>query len=143
MKTHLYMIDSLTHDERFSFQGVDYHKYVFLTVEIEIAFGDKIKIGEKTYCSCQGKRDGEDYYLGVYEYKMKDDDEIDTEYEDEITCPACGNKTGDSWESSESDDNYECEQCGSVFSYEREVEVSYSSSLVKKNDVFVELEADV
>jgi len=51
-----------------------------------------------------------------------------------ITCPQCGSEDRDSWEASDSDDEHYCDTCGSVFSYERNVEVTYSSSVIERND---------
>jgi len=51
-----------------------------------------------------------------------------------ITCPHCGHEDSDSWEASDSDDEHYCDTCGSVFSYERYVEVTYSSSVIERND---------
>lgn len=51
-----------------------------------------------------------------------------------ITCPHCGTEEADSWEASDSDDNYDCGTCGSVFSYERNTEVTYSSSVIERNE---------
>jgi len=49
---------------------------------------------------------------------------------DEITCPWCGYEDGNSGECDDSDDEYECGQCGGIFSYERDVIVTYSSERV-------------
>ena len=51
-----------------------------------------------------------------------------------ITCPHCGSEDSDSWEASDSDDESHCETCGSVFSYARNMEVTYSSSIIERND---------
>lgn len=48
-----------------------------------------------------------------------------------ITCPYCGDENQDSWELSQNSDDYECENCGAIMWYEREIEVSYSSKLIK------------
>ena len=53
---------------------------------------------------------------------------------DNITCPNCGHEDRDSWEASDSDDEKYCETCGSVFSYERNVSVTYSSSIIERNE---------
>ena len=50
-----------------------------------------------------------------------------------ITCPHCGSEDSDSWEASDSDDERDCDTCGSTFSYAREFEVTYSSSIVTRN----------
>mgnify|MGYP000468061035 CR=1 FL=1 len=56
-----------------------------------------------------------------------------------ITCPHCGYENIDSWEASDSDDEHYCGTCGSVFSYERNVEVTYSSSVIERNDSVLKL----
>ncbi len=60
-------------------------------------------------------------------------------YTDEIECPHCQYKNSDSWECSDSEDNEECGNCGSIFSYVREVSVTYSSKIVDRNDGVLEL----
>lgn len=45
----------------------------------------------------------------------------------EIVCPWCGYEHSDSWECADSDDEFECAECGKPFSYTREVEVTYTS----------------
>lgn len=49
------------------------------------------------------------------------------EHTREITCPWCGYEYHDSWEDSDENEEEECPDCGGVFSYTREVEVTYSS----------------
>ncbi|WP_027399830.1 hypothetical protein [Anaerovorax odorimutans] len=52
-------------------------------------------------------------------------------YKHNITCPCCGYEDRDSWECEDSNDEYECGQCGATIEYERIVTVEYSSELVK------------
>jgi len=52
------------------------------------------------------------------------------EHTDEITCPWCGYEDQNSGECPDDDDQNECGNCGGIFSYEREVTVTYSSSRV-------------
>lgn len=52
---------------------------------------------------------------------------IDTSGTDHLVCPYCGYVDQDSWELSDSDDEYECPKCGKVFAYEREYILSYTS----------------
>lgn len=52
---------------------------------------------------------------------------------DEITCPWCGYEQMDSYEMSDSDDECECGNCEKIFSYERHIEVTYSSSRVEED----------
>ncbi|GGN64422.1 hypothetical protein [Oceanobacillus indicireducens] len=59
--------------------------------------------------------------------------EEEPEWTDEITCPWCGYELGDSWELADSDDECECNNCDKIFSYERHIEVTYSSSRVEED----------
>lgn len=59
------------------------------------------------------------------------------DYTTEITCPYCGYTIDDSWECSDKDDNYECPGCMSHFSYERNVEVTYTSYPKQKKDATI------
>ena len=49
---------------------------------------------------------------------------------DKITCPWCGYEDRNSGECADSDDEHECGECGGIFSYERDVIVTYSSERV-------------
>lgn len=51
----------------------------------------------------------------------------DCKYKSEITCPFCETEKGDSWECGDSGDEV-CDDCGKEFHFERDVEVTYSSS---------------
>lgn len=60
-------------------------------------------------------------------------EEFDTWYTENIVCPYCGYVNDDSWEiASDYDDAYECEECGKTFSWERIIDVSYTSHKVDK-----------
>lgn len=52
----------------------------------------------------------------------------DTDHEYEITCPWCGYVHHDSWEYSDSDDDFECSDCENKFVMVREIEITYSTS---------------
>lgn len=52
------------------------------------------------------------------------------EYTDNITCPWCGYGDEDSGECDDEDDEHECGSCGGIFSYTRNVSVTYSSERV-------------
>lgn len=60
--------------------------------------------------------------------KMK---EIDSFCTSEIVCPYCGHTFQDSWEYEDSDDECYCDECNKTFTYERYVQVTYTSY---KND---------
>jgi predicted RNA-binding Zn-ribbon protein involved in translation (DUF1610 family) len=64
-----------------------------------------------------------------YDPEVIVDDE--TFMEPEIVCPMCGYKENDSWEYDDSGD-FHCPNCGSVSEYQREVEVTYTTTLKKK-----------
>lgn len=58
--------------------------------------------------------------------------EIDYKYEDKITCPYCGYKDEDSWETAEGltdgqDSDTECGNCGKRFDFSVHIEITYSS----------------
>lgn len=61
---------------------------------------------------------------------MKDNEEIDHEFTDEIVCPHCGKEMMDSWEWSEYGEE-DCGDCGKRFSYERIVTVDYSTQKIE------------
>lgn len=63
------------------------------------------------------------------------DNQIETCFERNVTCPYCSGEDRDSWELYDSDDEYECKHCGAILSYEREVLVEYSATLVKKPEI--------
>ena len=46
---------------------------------------------------------------------------------DNLICPWCGYENINSWELSDGEDDYECPACGEVFTYERVVDVHYTS----------------
>jgi len=50
------------------------------------------------------------------------------EGKDYVTCPYCGYEDHDSCELGDRDDDHECPRCGELFSYERFVNVSYTST---------------
>jgi DNA-directed RNA polymerase subunit RPC12/RpoP len=60
----------------------------------------------------------------IEEFQAKEED---TDFEDEITCPYCGDKNGDSWEVSEDSGEDTCGNCGNEFHFERDITVTYST----------------
>jgi len=57
--------------------------------------------------------------------------DIDHEYTREIVCPGCGDELGDSWELSDDDGDEQCGECGITFTWERHVEVTYSTDFAQ------------
>ena len=64
-----------------------------------------------------------------------DIEDIDCDFTNDITCPCCGHKLINSWEASDSSDDEICENCHSKYSYERNLEVTYSSVKVEKAEL--------
>jgi len=97
-----------------------------------IEMGDVLIIKDVAYTvsSMSGKGD---IYYAAYVEKLKNQDVFlhneepeKQNYTSEITCPYCGYER-ESWEMDDEEDDYECGNCGSTFSYQREVSVSYCS----------------
>lgn len=108
----------------------------------EIEMGEPLIINNVAYTICSLSGKGNKFQIAyveriknqsVFVYGEEPKEQYGT---DNITCPYCGYET-DSWESNESDEHYECANCGSYFSYEREVSVSYYSSPIEKNEPLV------
>lgn len=117
--------------ETFS-NGFDENKVeTLLTTEDPVECGLVFNFNGKTYCVCSVNRSRD--FAQIEEIKIHEGE--DKDFEDEITCPYCGYACSDSYEYSESEDDHECGQCGGVFSYERYVEVSYSSKPVKAPEI--------
>lgn len=109
----------------------------------EIEMGELLIINNVAYTICSLSGKGNKFQIAYVE-KVKnqlvfvDGEDPEEQYgTDNITCPYCGYEDEDSWEADESDDHYECPNCGSYFSYEREVSVSYYSSPIEKNEPLV------
>ena len=60
------------------------------------------------------------------------DEQIDTDYTDEMVCPYCGAEIGDSWEiePDKEDGAYECDSCGKTFGWSRIIVVNYTTRKV-------------
>jgi hypothetical protein len=94
--------------------------------------GDVLEFGGKRWTVGMTSAD----YCTVTEIPMREVEEDAEEcYEDEITCPYCGYKDDNSFERGESEGEHECGRCSAVFSFEREVSVTYSTKLVKMPEV--------
>lgn len=109
----------------------------------EIEIGELLIINNVAYTICSLSGKGNKFQI-VYVERVKnqsvfvDGEDPEEQYgTDNITCPYCGYENADSWESDESDDYYECPKCGSFFSYESEVSVSYYSRPIEKSKPLV------
>ena len=70
---------------------------------------------------------------------MKEDEEAEELFaEDEVTCPYCGH-TEESFELDDFEDEHICPYCGSVFSYQREISVTYNMQPIRVNKDIIEL----
>lgn len=111
-----------------------------LTTNEEINMGDVLIINSTAYTvSSRGGRGN--VYTWCLVDKIKNQqvfsgnkDASDINYTSEIVCPFCGNEVGDSWEM-EGEEDYECGNCQSHFSYQRHVTVEYCSQPLKKSEV--------
>lgn len=61
---------------------------------------------------------------------MSEPSELDCMYEDEPVCPHCGKRHQDAFEWRDSG-RRDCDRCGKPFTWERNVEVTYSTEKVK------------
>lgn len=109
----------------------------------EIEMGELLIINNVAYTICSLSGKGNKFQIAYVESVKNqsvfvDGEDPEEQYgTDNIICPYCGYENEDSWEADESDEHYECPNCGSYFSYEREVSVSYYSSPVEKNEPLV------
>jgi transcription elongation factor Elf1 len=58
---------------------------------------------------------------------------IDHEYTDNIVCPYCGHEHIDSWEYDCNDAEAYCGGCGEEFSYERIIQINYTTRKLKQS----------
>lgn len=63
----------------------------------------------------------------------------DTQY---IKCPYCGYEDCDSWEAGDSSDSNKCGRCGLLFSYDRYVEITYTSNPIEQKINIINIEED-
>lgn len=59
------------------------------------------------------------------------EDIIDHEFTNNAVCPYCGYVDKDSWELSDNDDETQCASCDKVYSYKRNVSITYSTKKMK------------
>jgi DNA-directed RNA polymerase subunit RPC12/RpoP len=105
-------------------------------LEDEVKFESGIiKIDDKFYRVCH--QNFKLNFISVEEIKEPSFEET-SHNDDEIVCPNCGSEFSDSWEYSDSG-TIECCACGSDVFYEREISVSYNSSVARANKNIKEL----
>lgn len=67
---------------------------------------------------------------------LKENEEVETDNEDEIVCPYCGNRMqdDDGYFAQQGDGEYECDECGKTFNFTANIEVTYSTSRKEDED---------
>lgn len=105
-------------------------RFFLLKMDKDLSFGTVLKFDGKYYGLCS--KDAGNNLIIVRECEYPDGKK-EFYAESNIKCPVCGEENNDSWECSDNDDTEECSNCGSKFSWERNVEVTYSMELIKKN----------
>ncbi|CKG63242.1 Uncharacterised protein [Streptococcus pneumoniae] len=104
---------------------------VIKVVDCDLAVGVNAMIDGKVYHVCA--KYPQNNLIGVREIQLQSTPE-DVEYESHLTCPYCGGKNYDAFELSEDNGTINCGKCGSEIEYSREVEVTYSTRPVKRNN---------
>lgn len=66
------------------------------------------------------------------EFDLDKESEI---YENEIICPVCGHIDNDSWEVTESKDEYQCGVCGAKLSVDINVSVTYDTNVIERPEI--------
>ena len=71
-----------------------------------------------------------EHYYDDLAQSLKENEEVETDNEDVIICPYCGNRIedDDGWFASKGDGEYECDECGKTFNFTANIEVTYSTS---------------
>mgnify|MGYP002521752005 CR=1 FL=1 len=66
---------------------------------------------------------------------LQNDEETETEYEDDIVCPWCGYRMqdDDAYFVSEQSGEYDCPECGKMFHFDADIEVTYSTRRVSED----------
>lgn len=117
------------------------------TTNKDIEMGDVLVINEKAYSicalTCKGQKCRMAFVHAITNKHFLDfidgTDEPESIYdEDVLICPYCGNNE-ESFELPDENDEHECPNCGSIFSYQRIVSVSYDSQPVRKTNSIVVL----
>ena len=114
-------------------QGTDIHNYPYIgEIDIDLTMGKVVKVGEDYFAIDVLKHVKKS--AGVRRIEIDFEPE-DNKYEIDLVCPYCGHEDRNSWELPDDDDEYECESCGAIMSFERVVTVEYNSSPVKPPSV--------
>ena len=93
----------------------------------EVDIYDELVIDGKHYIPVQVLHSNE--IMGVREFVPLSG--CEKKYEMYLTCPYCGYKDVDAFELLDDNGLEECARCGAEFEYEREIEITYSTKLIK------------
>jgi hypothetical protein len=94
----------------------------------ELDIGEVIEYKGKRYVVCFTTNFN---FSGIKEINPKDNGDSVVYSDDMFECPFCGYQNPESFEHKDSEDEHECGMCSSVFAFDREVRVSYTTKLVK------------
>lgn len=84
-----------------------------------------------TLCQVCGEYIGqEDFDFPQSCSSCEENEEIDHDFTDEVVCPWCGYEHSDSFEFQDTG-NKKCPECENEFSFEREIEVTYSTKKIE------------
>ena len=110
------------------------NKFFLFNLDRDVEFSEPFKRYGKFYHSCC--RMPKDKIWIVEEFTPKKDEDVYEWCEErEITCPYCGNQNNDSWEAGDGEEEQECANCSSTFSWQKELNITYTSQPVKKHKI--------
>ena len=75
-------------------------------------------------------------YYDELAQNLKEDEETETDNEDAIICPYCGNRIedDDGYFARKGEGEYECDECGKTFNFTANIEVTYSTTRKEKEE---------
>ncbi|MCU4813635.1 hypothetical protein OCF19_26380 [Bacillus cereus] len=104
---------------------------VLKVIDCNLAIGVNVLIDGKVYHVC-GKYPHNNL-IGVKEITLLSTP-VDNKYENYLICPYCGGKNRDARKRSQDNGIINCDKCGSQIEYSREIEITYSTRPVKRNN---------
>lgn len=109
------------------------------TTDKKVEIGQVLIINNIAFTTCSISYKGQNNPVWCLVEKLKNqnvfirnEEPEEQDYKNEVTCPYCGYEEGDSWEMTEYEEEHECSNCGSTYSYQRNVTVEYCSQPIKK-----------
>ena len=107
--------------------GNDYKDAEILCECEELDLGDVIEHNGKRYAVYFTTNFD---FSGIKEIDSEDQLDEDVYCDSMMKCPFCGYEDPQSYEHGDSEDEHECGRCSAVFSFEREISVSYMTRIV-------------